>query len=233
MGCDIHMSVCIRNPKTNKFVPLAMTDYDYRNTVVEPYTGRYYQLFGVLANVRCGKLVEIGFYPKDRFDINQIEWPFLEHNKKITSADQARELIEMLRDYQYDDNDKPKLPFTPENVCMAMDVYGFRNTFDYFNAGYFHSHTWFTVKELKKLKEKLELKLAELDDDEDDVDCPFEETYNEEEQWSEYDEVKGVINALDDIIKNTKRMVKLHCQNIYCEQLPTSKDILLLISFDS
>ena len=231
MGCDIHISVCVRNPKTNKFVPLAMTDYGYRSSVVEPYTGRYYQLFGVLANVRCDKLAGIGYYPKDRFDIDQIEWPFLEYNKKIANIEQANSYIEMLCCCMNgSEPEKSDIPFTRENVAIATDIYGFRNTFDYFSE-YLHSHTWFTLKQLKKLKEQLEHKLAELED-KTCIDEPVDIQYSED-QWSEVDEVAGVINALDELINNTKSMVKLHCNNIYCEEKPKAKDILVLIAFDS
>lgn len=233
MGCDIHTSVCIKNHKTDKFVPIAMNEYSRGGYLysVEPYSDRNYAFFGMLANVRGDKVQGIGFYPKDRFSIERVEWPFI---KKLEETNLSTDLVNVAKtvhDLHYISWNDSRIDsiknFNANQLELIISILGFENVLQYyFDEGSLHSHTWFTLKELKWLKKEFEKILDKLPDN----------SYNnvdDEYEYSERSEVQNMISSLKYMIKNTNRIVKLHNQCWYDEDTYTDDEIVVLIAFDS
>lgn len=218
MGTDIHTSVCVRSrSNSTKFEPVAMMMYrGFYNGYVNAFDYRAYNFFAAIAGVR-GESV-LGLNPKGRFDINEIEWPIMDQLIKVGLPTNIAKLNAQIVAYQ---NDEPA-DLTNQQKEFIRQIEGFGNTFDYFDdESFLHSHTWFTVKELKKLRKKLENMIVQYNNEDVIPDAEYTQ------------ELRDIITSLNVMIKNAKRIAGLYHHNRLEFEEYNDSDILVLIAFDS
>lgn len=213
MGCDIHASVIVHNHSDCKFyrctvgsIAMINDEISFKHCNIAPF--RNYTVFGLLTDglIRSSGLydninhVKLTLPCKGRFKFTDINWGI--HSCK--SIDDVTKYIES--------NPAAK-------VCYDSQL------IDYYKDQCYHTHTYFTVHDLKELLKNLKRYKLSLSNQ----SCSIDTHYVDFDRQESIFEVDNCIQSIKMIIDNAKSVVKF-------ANLPlnaTNRDIVVICAFDS
>lgn len=225
MGCDIHTTVCVRDKQdSGMFKPVFGTivgNCDYRSTIAPRYF-RNYDIFGILTGetVRGGSILgdfeqEIAesfdstaysLPLKGRFPFEKIKWHSSSlDDKPVLDADVTLEDCNKLWDlYMHCEQESM---YQLIRYCVPTNALGY-----YCEQGY-HSHNYFTVKQLKKLIKRV-------------YTLSTDSTLNTLTQTN----LKNTADFLNEYKKDIMSIARL--ANVFYDDI-NGEDVLVLICFDN
>lgn len=226
MGCDIHMHVCVVDEDTGKLKPVYVvgntTGEIELNTCQPGGYFRDYDVFGLLNEIVRGgcwingvALPHRGRLSYERFDIGNYTFEQLADDVKRFECDFNKPEVE--QDLEYNgyieaEKDLKRGLSNPYPSFIAR----------YYYSQWYHSHTYFTVAELKKLVKRLKKYSKKIGKKSNDI---YEPQDIEELQG----DIKGYIASINDIINDARAYARVAC-DFY---KPEDKDVYILCCFDS